>query len=147
MKRFKERTSQGKELYWQLRRWVEVGARDVQGLPPLAQPAPRQSYAPMAANPRPPALSPHANGTRHPSHWLNSGRIKWGEGWGKRMIHRLNEENGRHENTVLSTWRRCKQGWPRLSQTTDRWPRSRSLLWTLLNKYLIFNLMKIYFFR
>ena len=25
-----------------------MGARDVQGLPPLAQPAPRQSYAPMA---------------------------------------------------------------------------------------------------
>ena len=24
---------------------------------------------------------------------------------GKRMIQRLNEENGRHENTVLSTWR------------------------------------------
>ena len=59
---------------------------------------------------------------------------------GKRMIQRLNEENGRHENTVLSTWRWCKQGWPRLSQTTDRWPRSRSLLLTLLNKYL-FNLI------
>ena len=58
---------------------------------------------------------------------------------GKRMIQRLNEENGRHENTVLSTWRWCKQGWLRLSQTTDRWPRSRSLLLTLLNKYL-FNL-------
>ena len=54
-----------------------------------------------------------------------------------------NEENGRHENTVLSTWRWCKQGWPRLSQTTDRWPRSPSLLLTLLNKYL-FNLIKIF---
>ena len=59
---------------------------------------------------------------------------------GKRMIQRLNEENGRHENTVLSTWRRCKQGRPRMSQTTDRWPRSRFLLLTLLNKYL-FNLI------
>ena len=54
-----------------------------------------------------------------------------------------NEENGRYENTVLSTWRWCKQGWPRLSQTTDRWPRSRSLLLTLLKKYL-FNLIKIF---
>ena len=27
---------------------VEVGAQDVQGLSPLAQPAPRLSYAPMA---------------------------------------------------------------------------------------------------
>ena len=32
---------------------VEVGAQDVQGLPPTAQPAPRQSYAPMAGKPVP----------------------------------------------------------------------------------------------
>ena len=33
-----------------------------------------------------------------------------GEGWygGKRMIKRLNEESGRQENAVLSTWRRDK---------------------------------------
>ena len=62
---------------------------------------------------------------------------------GKRMIQRLNEENGRHENTVLSTWRWCKQGWPCLSQTTDRRPGLRSLLLTLLNKYL-FNLINHY---
>ena len=98
---------------------------------------------PWLENPRPPAMSPHANGTRHPSHWFNSGRIKGGRDGGKRMIQRLNEENGRHENTVLSTWRWCKQGWPRLSQTTDRWPRPRSLLLTLLNKYL-FNRIKIF---
>ena len=73
---------------------------------------------------------------------INGGRIKGGEGWGQRMIQRLHEENCRHKNTVLSTWRWCKQGWPRLSQTTDRWPRSRSLLLTLLNKYL-FNLIII----
>ena len=82
--------------------------------------------SPWLANPRPPTMSPHANGA-------------WRHG-GKRMIKRLNEENGSHENTVLSTWRWCKQGWPRLSQTTDRWPRSRSLLLTVLNKYL-FNLI------
>ena len=98
---------------------------------------------PWLANPRPPAMSPHAKGTRHPSHWFNSGRIQGGGGrdGGKIMIHRLNEETGRHENTVLSTWRWYKQGWPRLSQTTDRWPRSRSLLLTALNKYL-FNSFK-----
>ena len=83
--------------------------------------------SPWLANPRPPTMSPHANGARRHG--------------GKRMIKRLNEENGSHENTVLSTWRWCKQGWPRLNQTTDRWPRSRSLLLTLLNKYL-FNLIK-----
>ena len=55
---------------------------------------------------------------------------------GKRMIQRLNEENGRQENTVPSTWRWCKQGSPCLSQTTDCWPRPRSLLLTVLNKYL-----------
>ena len=64
-----------------------MGARDVQGLPPLAQPAPRQSYAPMAG--------------------MGGGG---GRDGGKKMIQRLNEENGRHENTVLNTWRRCKQG-------------------------------------
>ena len=32
---------------------AEVGARDVQGLPPTAQPAPRQSYASMAGKPVP----------------------------------------------------------------------------------------------
>ena len=72
--------------------------------------------------------------------WLARGGGGGGMGI-KKMIQRLNEENGRHENSVLSTWRRCKQGWPRLNQTTDRWPRSRSLLLTLLNKYL-FNLIK-----
>ena len=61
---------------------------------------------------------------------------------GKRMIQRLNEENGRQENTVLSTWSWCKQGWPRLSQMTDHWPRPSSLLLTVLNKYL-FNFIKI----
>ena len=39
-----------------MRRLVEVGAQPVQGLQPLAQPASRQSYAPMAGKP---ALSSH----------------------------------------------------------------------------------------
>ena len=39
---------------------------------------------PWLANPRPPAMSPHANGTRHPSHWFNSGRIKGGGGMGEK---------------------------------------------------------------
>ena len=55
------------------------------------------------------------------------------------MILRPNEENGRQENTVLSTWRWCKQGWPRLSQTTGRWPRPRSLL-TVLKKFYLTSL-------
>ena len=95
---------------------------------------------PWLANPCPPAMSPHANGTRHLSHWFKSERIKGGRDGGKRMIQRLNEENGCQGNTVLSTWRRCKQGWPHLSQTTDCWPRPHSLLLTVLNKYL-FNLI------
>jgi len=35
-----------------------VGAQDVQGLPLLAQPAPRQSYAPMAGKPTPSSREP-----------------------------------------------------------------------------------------
>ena len=52
---------------YQLHRLVKVGAQDVQGLLPLAQPAPRQSYAPMAGKPATssPAMSPQANGTMH----------------------------------------------------------------------------------
>ena len=60
---------------------------------------------PWLANPRPPAMSPHANGTSAPVTQINSGRIKEGRDEGKRMIQRLNEENGRQKNTVLSTWR------------------------------------------
>ena len=60
-------------IYQLLRCLVEVGARDVQGLPLLAKPAPRQNYAPM---------SPHANGTRYLSHRFISGRIKEGGGMG-----------------------------------------------------------------
>ena len=101
---------------------------------------PDRVMPPWLADLRTPAMSPHANGTRHPSHWFNSGRIKGGRDGGKRMIQRLNEENGRYENTVLSTWRWCKQGWPRLSQTTDCWPCPHSFLLTVSNKYL-FNLM------
>ena len=50
--------------------------------------------------------------------WPNSKKQR--ESDSKRMIQRLNEESGWQENTVLSTWKWCKQGWPRLSQTTDR---------------------------
>ena len=64
----------------QLRRLLEVGAGDVQGLPLLAQPAPRQSYAPMAGKPAPSSRETP-------------------------MIQRLNEESGCQENVVLSTWR------------------------------------------
>ena len=70
---------------------MEVGARNVQGLPFLAKQAPRQSYAPMA----PVTLI---------YQWKNK-RGGGGEGWGgKRMILRVNEE-GEQENAVLSTWR------------------------------------------
>ena len=42
-----------------------MGARDVQGLPPMARPAPRQSYAPMAGKPAPSSHEPprQAEGT------------------------------------------------------------------------------------
>ena len=40
--------------------------------------------------------------------WFDRNSKKQGESGGKRMIQRLNEENCRHENTVLSTWRWCK---------------------------------------
>ena len=83
-----------------------MGARDVQALPPLAQPAPRQSYAPMAGKPAPSSHEPTRQWKQAPVtpiyQWKNKRR---GEGWGgKRMIQRLNEED-EQENAVLSTWR------------------------------------------
>ena len=122
---------------------MEVGARDVQGLPHLAQPAPRQSYAPTAGKThalQPWAPTPMESGTCQTDLSVEKKGRRDG---GKRMIQRLNEENGHQENTV---WRWCKQGWPRLSQMTDRWPRPWSLLLTVLNKYL-FNFIKTNYTR
>ena len=85
---------------------MEVGARDVQGLPPMAQPAPRQSYAPMAGKPGPSSHEPPRQWNQAPvtliQQWKNKGG---GRDGGKRMIQGLNEENGHQENTVLSTWK------------------------------------------
>ena len=84
---------------------MDVDARDVQGLLPVAQPAPRQSFAPMAGKPVP---SSH----EHPRQWnqapvtlIYQWKNKGGTDGGKRMIQRLNEESGHQENAVLSTWR------------------------------------------
>ena len=95
---------------------------------------------PWLANPRPPAMSPHANRTRHLSHWFNSGGIKGGTDGGKK-----NDPKAK------------RREWPPRKHFTEHmevmqarltalepndWPRPRSLLLTVLNKYL-FNL--IYF--
>ena len=55
-----------------------MGARDVQGLPPLAQPAPRQSYAPMAGKPVPSSHEPPRQWNQAPVTLINRGRIKGG---------------------------------------------------------------------
>jgi len=79
---------------------VEVGAWDVQGFPPLVQPAPGQSYTPMAGKP-----VPSSQWNQAPATLINSGRMQGGRDGGKRMIQRLNEESGCQEIVVLSTWR------------------------------------------
>ena len=56
---------------------MEVGARDVQGLPLLGQPAPRQSYAPMAGKPAPSSHEPTRQWNQVPvtliCQWKNKG--------------------------------------------------------------------------
>ena len=84
---------------------VEVGAWDVQGLLPMAQSAPRQSYAPMAGKPAPSCHEPSRQWNQAPVTRIYRGRIKGERDGVKRMIQRLNEESGRQENDVLSTWR------------------------------------------
>ena len=59
---------------------------------------------PWLANPRPPAMSPHANGAKAPVTLIYQWKNKAGRDGGKRMIQRLNEQSGRQENAVLSTW-------------------------------------------
>ena len=60
------------------------------GLTPFAQPAPRQSYAPMARKPAPSSHKPPRQWSQVPVtliyHWKNEG----GRDGGKRMIQRLN---------------------------------------------------------
>ena len=121
---------------------MEVGARDVLGLPLFAHLAPRRSYATMAGKPAPSSHEPPRQWNQTPTTLIYQWRKKGGGGrdGGKRTIQRPNEENGRQENTVLSTWRWCEQGWPRLSQTTYRWPRPRSLLLTVLKKFYLTSL-------
>ena len=114
---------------------MEVGAQDVQGLSLLAQPAPSQSYASMAGKPTPSSHDPPRQWNQAPVTLIYQWKCKGGRDGGKRMIQRLNEESGRQENTVLSTWRWCKQALLLLSQTADRWPRPRSSLLTVLNKF------------
>ena len=65
---------------------MEVGAQDVQGLSHLAQPAPRQSYAPMAGKPAPSSRDPHANGNQAPVTRIYQWKTKGGRDGGKRMI-------------------------------------------------------------
>ena len=116
---------------------MEVGSQDVQGLPLLAQPAPRQSYAPMAGKPVPTSHKPSRQWNQAPVILIYHCKNKGGRKGGKRMFQRLNVESGHRENALLSTWRWCKQGWPHLSQMTDRWARPHSLLLTMLKKYFI----------
>ena len=114
---------------------MEVGAQDIQGLPLLAQPAPRQSYVSMAGKLMPSSHEPPRQCNQAPVTLIYQWKNKGGRDGGKRMILRLNKESGHQENVVLSAWRWCKQGCPRLSQTTDHWPRLYSSLLTVLNKF------------
>ena len=74
-------------IYQLLRCMVEVGARDVQGLPLLAKPAPRQNYVPMASKPASSSHEPPRQWNQVPVtliyQWKNKGGRRYG---GKRMI-------------------------------------------------------------
>ena len=90
---------------YQLRRLVEVGSWDVQGLPLLAQPAPKHSYSPMAGKPAPSSHEPPRHRNQAPVTLIDQWKNKGGRDGGKRMIQRLNKESGRQEDAELSTWK------------------------------------------
>ena len=61
---------------------VQVDARDVQGLPLLAQSAPRQGYAPMAGKLAPSCHEPPRQWSQAPVTLIYQWKNKAGEGWG-----------------------------------------------------------------
>ena len=65
---------------------------------------PRQSYATMAGKPAPSSHEPPCQCSQAPVTLIYQWKNKAGRDGGKRMIQRLNEESGRQENAVLSTW-------------------------------------------
>ena len=64
---------------------MEVGARDVQALPPLEQPSPGQSYAPMAGKPAPSSHEPTRQWNQAPATLIYQWKNK-GEGGGGGMM-------------------------------------------------------------
>ena len=75
------------------------------GASTLAQPAPRQSYSPMAGKPAPFSHEPPRQWNQAPVTLIDKWKNKGGRDGGKRMIQRLNEESRRQENAQLSTRR------------------------------------------
>ena len=83
---------------------MEMGARDVQGLPLLTKPATGPSYIPMAGKPAPSSHEPAQQWKQAPvtliNQWNGKGR---GESGGKCTFQRLKEASGFQENAG-STW-------------------------------------------
>ena len=68
-----------------------MGVQDVQGLTPLAQPAPRQSYAPIASKRTPSShIEPPRQWNQVPVTLIYQWKNERGRDGGKRMIQRLN---------------------------------------------------------
>ena len=69
-----------------------MGACNVEGLPLWANPAHRQSYAPMADKPMLFSHWPPHQWNQAPVTLIYQWKIKWGERWGKSTIQRLNKK-------------------------------------------------------
>ena len=67
-----------------------MGVQDVQGFTPLSQPAPKQSYAPMARKPTPSSHEPPCQWNQVPVTLIYQWKNEGGRDGGKRMIQRLN---------------------------------------------------------
>ena len=72
---------------------AEMGGWDVQGFPPMAQPAPRQSYTPMAGKPTPSTHEPPRQWNQTPVtmiyQWKNKGGGMGGKEWSKGETKRV----------------------------------------------------------
>ena len=75
---------------------MEMGARDVQGLPLLTKPATGPSYIPMAGKPAPSSHEPAQQWKQAPVTLINqwNGKEGWGESGGKCTFRRLKEASG-----------------------------------------------------
>ena len=97
------------------------------------QPAPRQWNAPMAGNPRNPAMSPHKQSSRHLSHWAKQWKKGKGRG-GANKTGRITPSSATKTASIRHAETRYNAGGTEPAMpTADRWPLDKYQLLFVVN--------------